>query len=625
MPAVGINNGLATDGNFVQNTSNKSSFLKLTSFILNANETKASITAISNENESSPKHSLLMSPESINVVDSYNNSKLDVLLNGNGDITIDNSDNSKLTASNSDGIKYSPLIKTSHWKDATKARCCDCCLKDFRFGSKKHNCRRCGNVFCVTCCQYRKRLSPEANPDPQGNVYRVCITCADLHIQETGVTQSLSNAFFDHRKNKRLLIENDLNRLLNGFEENVDPNSPLKSAIELLPSFRMPDWQKGANFISASEVDWCSKCTAKFTLLSRKLHCRICGYVYCSKCCKMSLLLYYDENRDPHAKLIGVVGCPDKEPPISLYLNICNACEENLEEYQVHQFYLQNAKSSHINNSKMKDLEDILEKLNKIEKKIKELLPSFQEQLDTYIFEDNPNKNLDGQDNMEVFAKAHADISDLFTRYSTIIQGLKQINMTSQIEIKLMQNITSVKCNQYNSEMNTFKCLKYTMNKNFPAKSLEQFQRFANTHAINNTYIMTRQLGLEALNLSLKYRFDTDLAERLSEADQICFSELQDYLQSIDENQKEHIDVLNDLLKVQLKEKTLVMVDKKDADIHGNAYVISFLVQRCCTILYQILKALKSKSSETQFSKSKEVLQILLDFVLDQKQGENRL
>ena len=57
--------------------------------------------------------------------------------------------------------------------------------------------------------------------------------------------------------------------------------------------------------------------------------------MYCRQCCKASLLLYYDEQQCATARLIGVVGCPDKEPPVCLYLEICMLCEEDMENYQV--------------------------------------------------------------------------------------------------------------------------------------------------------------------------------------------------------------------------------------------------------------------------------------------------
>lgn len=62
---------------------------------------------------------------------------------------------------------------------------------------------------------------------------------------------------------------------------------------------------------------------------------RVCGSVYCRQCCKNDLLLFFNEDDKACAKLIGVVGCPDEEPKVALYLPLCVLCHDDLEEYQV--------------------------------------------------------------------------------------------------------------------------------------------------------------------------------------------------------------------------------------------------------------------------------------------------
>ena len=62
---------------------------------------------------------------------------------------------------------------------------------------------------------------------------------------------------------------------------------------------------------------------------------RLCGLVYCDRCSNQKLLLHFDTQNRGVATLIGVVGCPDREPKISMYLSICTLCEDDMEEYQV--------------------------------------------------------------------------------------------------------------------------------------------------------------------------------------------------------------------------------------------------------------------------------------------------
>jgi len=187
-----------------------------------------------------------------------------------------------------------------------------------------------------------------------------------------------------------------------------------------------------------------------------------------------------------------------------------------------------------------------------------------------------------------------------------------------------MKNIIMNKCKQYNASMYLFKSLKDNLDKSLPAKALENFQRYANTQAINNTYVMTRQLGLEALHLASKHGFEPSLAEKLSEVDQVCYSELKNYLLSVGDDWDEHISILNALLKIQLKEKKLITPNVLRTKQDGKDYVYHLLVQRSCSIVYQTLRALKAKSSDLQFTKSKQNLQTLLNEVseLNMNQGK---
>ena len=256
----------------------------------------------------------------------------------------------------------------------------------------------------------------------------------------------------------------------------------------------------------------------------------------------------------------------------------------------------------------------ILERLRDVEKKLESFLPRFQDMVEAYVFEQQ-YENLAGSNNVNDYAKLQGDISDLFSKYAAIIQGLKQYDLTSATELKIMRNVTTVKCSLYNEQMNIFKKLKATLNKSLPAAELERLQEYANTQAINNTFVTTRQLGFEALALSGKYGFDTSIAERLSEVDAICFEELKAYVESTGEDWTDHYNILNTLLKDQLNKKKLIVPSRTLADRDGKDYVKTFVMQRSFTILFQISTSLKAKSSDGKFHRTKEGLKKLLNDV----------
>ena len=298
----------------------------------------------------------------------------------------------------------------------------------------------------------------------------------------------------------------------------------------------------------------------------------------------------------------------------------------NLISFQVQKYHYEASEQEKELKQNLKDVDTTLEKLKVVEKKLDGALPKYEELVEVYVFEGRTNENLNGQNNVEFFAKLQSDISDIFTQYAVVIKGLKQYELSTKTELKIIKNVISIKCRQYNHSMNLFKSLKDNLDKSLPAKALEKFQNYANMQAINNTYVTTRQLGYEALNLASKYNFQPVLAEKLSEIDQTCYEELKSYMKCSDDEWEEHARVLKVLLKEQLQMKKLVSPNQSLSESDGKHYIYHFLTERSSTVLYQVLRALKAKSSDTQFKKTKESLQALYGEVSEcvMKQGRYR-
>ncbi|XP_028398607.1 zinc finger FYVE domain-containing protein 21-like [Dendronephthya gigantea] len=94
-------------------------------------------------------------------------------------------------------------IEEPPWQPDEKYTSCVKCKATFDFWKRRHHCRRCGNVFCGTCCD-QKVLLPRLNfVDP----VRVCEECAAVAKKE--------NEFFD----KSLKV------LMNGADFYVDEST----------------------------------------------------------------------------------------------------------------------------------------------------------------------------------------------------------------------------------------------------------------------------------------------------------------------------------------------------------------------------------------------------------------
>ena len=66
------------------------------------------------------------------------------------------------------------------------------------------------------------------------------------------------------------------------------------------------------DMIRTQVVNDCYDCASKFTTFKRKHHCRICGQIFCSKCCGIFI----------SGRYLNVAGS----------IRVCNACHQNIEK-----------------------------------------------------------------------------------------------------------------------------------------------------------------------------------------------------------------------------------------------------------------------------------------------------
>ena len=71
------------------------------------------------------------------------------------------------------------LVTRRHWvADDAHPDCGSCGAVFSSFGGRaRHHCRCCGELFCGKCSAYHRRLSPQAELDPNGVWERVCKGC----------------------------------------------------------------------------------------------------------------------------------------------------------------------------------------------------------------------------------------------------------------------------------------------------------------------------------------------------------------------------------------------------------------------------------------------------------------
>ncbi|KAI0114914.1 FYVE-domain-containing protein [Daldinia grandis] len=66
-----------------------------------------------------------------------------------------------------------------HWKPDPESSICDepSCMRHFNYWTRRHHCRKCGNIFCDSHSAYDVPLDQDANYNPKGTPSRACSHC----------------------------------------------------------------------------------------------------------------------------------------------------------------------------------------------------------------------------------------------------------------------------------------------------------------------------------------------------------------------------------------------------------------------------------------------------------------
>lgn len=127
-------------------------------------------------------------------------------------------------------------LSEPHWTPDKDIQNCTECNTKFDFLRRKHHCRRCGNIYCGSCCDTRIGLPRMCFVDP----VRVCEKCAvitekekdffDRHLKAltSGATFFLHSSFEENTfenimcrlspDHRRLVFEGALNKILEPVE-----------------------------------------------------------------------------------------------------------------------------------------------------------------------------------------------------------------------------------------------------------------------------------------------------------------------------------------------------------------------------------------------------------------------
>ncbi|XP_066297329.1 uncharacterized protein [Branchiostoma lanceolatum] len=536
-----------------------------------------------------------------------------------------------------------PFIKKSHWTPSGDVTNCSICRKKFGLTDRKHHCYRCGQVCCWKCTRYKRKLSILAEPDPNGRNYQVCASCFDEGPQTIGQTQDLTDLFYTlkgrktspkykprlgTRLHRKLDYHKECRRLTEGFLA-AGGTSWLKSAsLEIMKNFSLPDWQKGTFYLPKGATDFCQLCEQKFGLLKQKHNCRVCGRVICAACSAENLILYVpddgEQDSDPHWAIIKVKGCPEVEPNLCLYQRVCGSCQAQLEDIQLEQ--VTQAVVEEEQQDIFSSIKQVYEKISATQSKVDTQLPKYQELIEGLeISAGSPKYLPQARSNMQMLAKAQADLSDHLTRLVVEVSSLKRLQPSTAAQLKLLKGLLRAKYEFYQENMFQFRDLRRRLEAMTPTEVLNEIQAIVDHQAINSAYISTKQLGLEALLLADKHQFPPRIAQVLATVEGVVMEELQISIQEHREDWEQHQLQVQEFVKrcLQGSSHRFVRPSRRLTKAHGTKYVSQFLTERSEIVVTQIYLQLCAKCVDKKFRKTKESLQAAqLQLVENQEKGQ---
>ncbi|XP_006811901.1 uncharacterized protein LOC102810146 [Saccoglossus kowalevskii] len=536
-------------------------------------------------------------------------------------------------------------ITKRHWvENSERSECVNpSCKLKFSLTERKHHCRRCGEVFCWTCTNYQRRLSVLAEPDPGGKLYKVCYRCFDQGPQTVGATSTHTNYFKQVRQlckspeysqkstindcvdhyNLPFDINAECERLIEGFQLSIGHSKIRSSMREIIsPLTTVPTWQKARRWTPKSATDVCQRCHLAFGWLSKKYNCKVCGCVVCMPCSSTDLLVFVPDEEDrnalgerPRWAIIRIIGCPEIEPDIHLYLRVCNKCKDQLLEIQVNnQKSLSQSHQIEETNDVNSNVVYIYGKVVRFQEKIDAQLPKYRQLIDGLEIGLGCPKSLPQvRSNIQILAKAQGDLSDHFTSFVFTVMSIKQLKPQTPAQQSTIRNLLKCKFEYYHDNMYIFRQLMRRLESVTPSEVLERIQEIVDLNAINSAYLATSQLSFEALNLCMKFKLNEQFASLIRKTSEVICGDLKVIVIQGGEDWDTHQQQVTHFVKIQLKKENhdklrYIRPSRRQIRAIGAEYIKSFLPERCEQVVTQIGMQLNAKCAEKQFKNSKDSL-----------------
>ncbi|XP_070173944.1 uncharacterized protein [Littorina saxatilis] len=566
-----------------------------------------------------------------------------------------------LTSQPENEAEFSKEITKKHWKAAgSSSRCSNrSCRKSFTLLERHHHCKKCGDLFCTGCLKYRRKLNQWAHFDPlQGRPYKVCKTCYEEGTIEDGAMRSLSEEFARLREEglnqkaaaqkggirhrgegwrKLMNFDQECQRLTEGFKQTVCTSKIYRTLHELKSMVTLPDWQKSSTWLQESTAGMCRNCCQSFQIVRKRHFCKLCGVALCTLCSTLDLLIYIPDSQiqagsngkvnayhaEPRLAIIKIIGCPEKQPEVSLDLRVCTGCREEMITRQVQRHHGEETPSGL---GMLAELSALHNKFSVAETNVDTQLRDYQEIVDSLennsrsssaLTTSHSTTSLNGgttggaapQSNMRTLAKAQEDLNDYLAQHVLLVQRLKRLKQETESQKRLLQNYIRAKCDFYLEHMSTFRRMKKKLAESSPPEVLECIQKIMDRNAIISAHLYLRQLVYETIHLCDKYELQEKSAQLLVSLEQEIERDVTACLQKEKEDVGQHLELMKEMIRTQMKEHKLIRPSRRSVKEHGRAHVQQIMLVRTRDILDQVTLQLRFKSANRNFSNTKQALE----------------
>jgi len=529
-----------------------------------------------------------------------------------------------------DDFSYQHMeITKFHWRKTSEVtHCANClCNKKFTLFERKRNCRMCGDVFCRVCTEHQRRLSHIAMPDPLGKFYPVCKVCYGTEEQTVGGCRTHSQHFITFR-NK---IINQLNEIKHKAQQNVKADSAHKynkrvdytrECLRLTAGFqnnsnivkqtfnevvgKVPEWQKSSHWFRYDKVQACSLCNKNFSILSRKIHCKVCGKLCCTSCIKEDLLIYIGEDGESKWGLNGVTAFTTKPSKYCL-LFACNECKPELEQLLLDAMKKEEEIEELVEEKEQsvtffEELIPVQSRLWKMQCNISNWLPAFIKDTDIFTSESGSSKLV----GMHSLAKANVDLSDTFSKMSITSQKLRVLKPTTRAEAVVLSNCVKGTLLFYSENMYLFRQALKSLADFAPADILDSIQAIVCETTIRNVLIVCKSICFNVLYLQKECSIDgaavqllADLVSSLEEDFKVALK------QSKGEDYEELIQKIDELVQSELKTHPRIRMPRSKSK--------KVVFKQCVGPLRSCRRELEAKTPKKDFEQTKGMLGVLLE------------